>query len=480
MSTTLLNTLELPTSKTSIFYREAGDKSAPVILLLHGFPSSSHQFGNLIPILATKYRVSAPDLPGFGFTEVKTKISNIPFDNLATTILEFLDTLSIEKFVYIFDYGAPTGLRLALARPQGVQAIITQNGNAYEDGLGEFWDQIRELWNTNNDPKVRSKLASGLLSLEATKWQYEEGTQKSRVVAPESYILDYALMQRPGNSDIQIDLFWDYRTNLPLYPQFHEYFQKSQVPLLAAWGKNDQIFIAPGAEAFKRDLPNAEVHFLDAGHFAVETETVEIGSLILKFFGPQWNLNFINPGAKGDGIALLYPPVKGSIIRVFLDLSEITQAIELLPKRTCGPKILTMIGDSRAQVLHRLCSLPDETDRPSMVFHKRSCSTEKPGLLYRALLVSPLPQTTVLWNQLTRDVFECMNKLEEQEDSQPIAEILLWCSVIVGITAEGSNYQQWFISKAWSLRGYLRISSWVELKELLASFAWLDCASDRA
>lgn len=283
MSTNLINTLELPTSKASIFYRESGDKSEPVILLLHGFPSSSHQFRNLIPILATEYRVIAPDLPGFGFTQVP-KDFQYTFDNLATVVLEFLDTLSIEKFsVYIFDYGAPTGLRLALARPHAVQAIITQNGNAYEDGLGKFWDQIRELWNTHNDANVRSKLASGLLSLEATKWQYEEGTQKSRVVAPESYTLDYALMQRPGNSNIQIDLFWDYRTNLELYPQFHVYFRKSQVPLLAVWGKNDHIFIAPGADAFKRDLPNAEVHLLDAGHFAVETETAEIGSLILKF-----------------------------------------------------------------------------------------------------------------------------------------------------------------------------------------------------
>lgn len=199
-------------------------------------------------------------------------------------------------------------------------------------------------------------------------------------------------------------------------------------------------------------------------------------------------------GSKGfQQLALIYPPVKGNITRVFLDLNEITQAIELLTKRTCGPKILTMIGDSRAQVLHRLCSLPDENDRLSSILHKRSCSIEeqdtsvaiymickKSALLYSALVVLPLPQTKTIRNQLTCDVFERMNKLREQEDSLLIAEILLWCTVIVGIAAEGNGYQQWFISKAWSLCRYLRIRSWVQLKDLLASFAWLDCASDRA
>ncbi|GIJ91894.1 hypothetical protein Asppvi_010869 [Aspergillus pseudoviridinutans] len=283
MSTTLLKKQNLPAFKTNVFYREAGAQSAPVILLLHGFPSSSHQYRHLIPILATNYRVIAPDLPGFGFTTVAEGFE-YTFDNLADVLLKFIDALSITKYsIFIFDYGAPTGLRLALKRPEAVQAIISQNGNAYEDGLGEFWDQIRPLWNSGNDPKVRSKLAAGLLSLEATKWQYEEGTQKSRVVAPESYTLDHALLQRPGNADIQLDLFWDYQNNIKLYPQFQQYFRESQVPLLAVWGKNDQIFIPPGAEAFKRDLPNAEVHFLDAGHFAVETETAEIGALILKF-----------------------------------------------------------------------------------------------------------------------------------------------------------------------------------------------------
>lgn len=283
MSTVQLQTLELPASKTKLFYRESGPESAPVVLLLHGFPSSSHQYRHLIPLLASKYRVIAPDLPGFGFTAVADKFE-YTFDNLANVILEFLDSLSIAKFsIFIFDYGAPTGLRLALQRPDAVQAIITQNGNAYEEGLGSFWDSIRELWTSNNDPSVRSKLATALLSLEATKWQYEEGTSTGKTVAPESYMLDYVLLQRPGNAEIQLDLFWDYRNNITLYPRFHEYFRKSKVPLLAVWGKNDQIFVPAGAEAFKRDLPDAEVHLLDAGHFAVETETAEIGALILKF-----------------------------------------------------------------------------------------------------------------------------------------------------------------------------------------------------
>lgn len=286
MPSTQLKKLKLPVSKAQVFYRESGAQSAPVVLLLHGFPSSSHQYRNLIPILAAKYRVIAPDLPGFGFTEFEIAKAregiHYTFDTLATVVIEFLDVLSITKFsMFIFDYGSPTGLRLALKRPESVQAIVTQNGNAYEDGLGEFWDQIRELWTSNNDPKVRSKLAAGLLSLEATKWQYEEGTKG--LVAPEAFMLDYALLQRPGNAEIQLDLFWDYRTNIGLYPEFHRYFRESQVPLLAVWGKHDQIFIPAGAEAFKRDITKAEVHLLDAGHFAAETETAEIGALVLDF-----------------------------------------------------------------------------------------------------------------------------------------------------------------------------------------------------
>jgi pimeloyl-ACP methyl ester carboxylesterase len=266
----------------NIFYREAGPKDAPKILLLHGFPSSSHQYRNLIPLLSQKYNVLAPDLPGFGFTEIpEARSYSYTFDSLTTSVEAFLDALNIKKFsVYIFDYGAPTALRLALRRPEAVQAIISQNGNAYEDGLGEFWDPLRALWKSNST-EDREKVRAGFLNLEATKWQYVDGSKSP--IAPEAYWLDYALLSRPGNQDIQLDLFYDYRNNVKLYPEFQEYFRKSQVPVLAPWGKNDTIFIAAGAEAFKKHLPNAEIHLLDAGHFAVETNTVEIANLILEF-----------------------------------------------------------------------------------------------------------------------------------------------------------------------------------------------------
>ncbi|KAI7970568.1 hypothetical protein EIK77_004594 [Talaromyces pinophilus] len=284
-SITQVKNLDLPTLKSRIFYREAGPANAPVVLLLHGFPSSSHQYRNLIPLLATKYRVIAPDLPGFGFTEVADDYEHT-FDNLALTVLEFVDVLSIAKFsVYIFDYGAPTALTLALKRPEAIQAIITQNGNAYEDGLGDFWQPLRQYWASGDkdNANTRATLAATVLTFEATRGQYTQGTKSGKVIPPESYTLDYALLQRPGNENVQLDLFWDYQNNVKNYPRFQEYFRKSQVPLLAVWGKNDPIFIAPGAEAFKRDLPKAEVHLLDAGHFAVETETEEIGGLILDF-----------------------------------------------------------------------------------------------------------------------------------------------------------------------------------------------------
>ncbi len=267
----------------TIFYREAGPKNAPVILLLHGFPSSSHQFRNLIPLLSHKYRVIAPDLPGFGFTEVPAERQyKYTFENIATSIGAFLDVLEIKKFSpYVFDYGGPTGFRLALQRPEAIQVIFTQNGNAYEEGLGEFWAPVQALWKEDT-PEQRAVIQKALLTLETTKWQYTNGSHDQQV-APEAPYLDWALMERPGQVEIQIGFFYDYRTNLPLYPLFQEYFRKSQVPLIAFWGKNDAIFIPPGAEAFKRDLPNAEIHLLDTGHFAVETMTAEIGKLMLDF-----------------------------------------------------------------------------------------------------------------------------------------------------------------------------------------------------
>lgn len=279
---TTLNTVPLPTGE-KIFYRTAGPIDAPTILLLHGFPSSSHQYRNLIPFLATKYRVIAPDLPGFGFTELPSTYK-YSFDNIAKTIGTFLETIPSppEKYsIYIFDYGAPTGLRLALSNPSAVSAIFSQNGNAYVEGLSAFWDPIKKYW-ASDSAEDREALA-GFLKIEGTKWQYETGTPDPNSIAPETYTFDQALMDRPGNKDIQLDLFKDYENNVKLYPEFHKFFRESQVPLLAVWGKNDEIFLLPGAEAFKRDLPNAEIHLLDAGHFAVETETEEIARLMLAF-----------------------------------------------------------------------------------------------------------------------------------------------------------------------------------------------------
>lgn len=268
----------------NLFYRTAGLATNPTVLLLHGFPSSSHQYRNLIPLLADKYHVLAPDLPGFGFTEVpESRQYAYTFDNLAKTISLFLDELSVKTFsVYIFDYGAPTGLRLALERPGAVKAIISQNGNAYDEGLGAFWDPIRKYW-ASGAQEDREALRPALLGFAPTKWQYAFGSPNPEVIAPETYTLDYTLLSRPGNNDIQLDLFKDYASNLPLYPKFQEYFRNSQVPLLAVWGKNDLIFVPPGAEAFKRDLPNAEIHLIDAGHFAIETHTIEIANLIREF-----------------------------------------------------------------------------------------------------------------------------------------------------------------------------------------------------
>lgn len=268
----------------SLFYRTAGEPTNPTILLLHGFPTSSHQYRNLIPLLADKYHVLAPDFPGFGFTDVPLpRKYSYTFSSLATTVGLFLDALSIKKFsVYIFDYGAPTALRLALKRPNAVTAIISQNGNAYDEGLGTFWDPIRKYWLSGSQAD-RDALVPLLLGFAPTKWQYVHGSPDLETIGPETYHLDYALLSRPGNHDVQLDLFKDYATNLPLYPKFQEYFRDTQIPLLAIWGKNDLIFVPAGAEGFKKDLPKAEVHLVDAGHFAIETETGLIAGLMLDF-----------------------------------------------------------------------------------------------------------------------------------------------------------------------------------------------------
>jgi pimeloyl-ACP methyl ester carboxylesterase len=266
-----------------VFYREAGDPSAPVVLLLHGFPASSFQYRELIPRLADRYRVIAPDLPGFGFTEIPTERGYVySFAAIAKTIDAFTDALDLKKYaLYVFDYGAPTGFRLAMAHPERVTAIVSQNGNAYEEGLGDAWAPLRRYW---SDPSAENRNAiRGGLTAEGMRREYSVGMPNSDVVAPESYTLDAALLARPGNVEIQLDLFLDYANNVKLYPQFQEYFRTSKPPLLAIWGSKDLYFIPPGAEAFRRDIPTAIVQFVETGHFALETHLEEITTAMRAF-----------------------------------------------------------------------------------------------------------------------------------------------------------------------------------------------------
>jgi len=272
---------------SKIFCREAGPATAPTILLLHGFPTSSHMYRNLIPALADRYHVVAPDLPGFGFSDAPDR-KQFPytFDNLAKVIDNFTQAIGLERFaLYIFDYGAPVGLRLALAHPERITAIISQNGNAYEEGLSQGWNPIQKYW---SEPTAENRAAlREFLKPEATKWQYQHGVADSALLAPETYELDSALLGRPGNDEIQLDLFLDYASNVALYPKFQEYFRTKRPPLLAVWGKNDPFFLPPGAEAFKRDNSSAEVHFYDTGHFALETHHREIAEAIRDFLGRE-------------------------------------------------------------------------------------------------------------------------------------------------------------------------------------------------
>jgi len=268
-----------------VFYREAGGKDAPVLLLLHGFPTSSHMFRNLIPLLADKYHVIAPDYPGFGQSAMPARDKfAYTFDNYAKVVDKLLLHLKVNNYaLYVMDYGAPVGYRLAAANPDKVTALIVQNGNAYVEGLGEFWDPIKAYWQTGGS-KEREALR-WLTSIKATKWQYTNGVKDVSLVSPDTWTLDQALLDRPGNADIQLDLFYDYRTNVPLYPKWQAYFRKYSPPTLVVWGKNDAIFIAAGATPYKRDLPNAEIHLLDTGHFALETHGAEIANLIRDFLG---------------------------------------------------------------------------------------------------------------------------------------------------------------------------------------------------
>ena len=267
-----------------MFYREAGEETSPLILLLHGFPASSFMFRELIPRLAGDYRVIAVDLPGFGFTEVPSERGYVySFDRLAVTIEAFTQALKMERYtIYVFDYGAPTGFRLAMSRPEQITAIVSQNGNAYEEGLGDSWGPIRKYWSAPT-AENRDILRKSILTDGGTRWQYTHGVADPESVPPEAYTLDSALLERPGNKEIQLDLFLDYASNVKLYPKFQEYFRKSKPPLLAIWGKNDPFFVPAGAEAFRRDLPDAQVQFLDTGHFAIETHVAEIAAAMKKF-----------------------------------------------------------------------------------------------------------------------------------------------------------------------------------------------------
>lgn len=273
----------LQVQDVKIFYREAGNPAAPTILLLHGFPTSSFMYRTLIPQLADRYHVIAPDLPGFGFSDVPDRaIYHYTFDHLAQTIDAFTDALQLKHYaIQVFDYGAPVGWRLAVAHPERITAIISQNGNAYTEGLSTGWNPIQTYWKEPT-PAHRAALRD-FLQPDSIKWQYTHGVTNPDQVAPETYTLDAARLARAGNDEIQLDLFLDYASNVARYPEFQAYFRKYHPPLLAVWGKNDPFFLPPGAEAFKRDIPAAEVHFYDTGHFALETHGSEIGAEIHRF-----------------------------------------------------------------------------------------------------------------------------------------------------------------------------------------------------
>jgi pimeloyl-ACP methyl ester carboxylesterase len=267
-----------------IFFREAGDQRKPTVLLLHGFPTSSHMFRNLIPQLANDFHVIAPDLPGFGFSDAPGhEVFQYTFANMAKVMGDFVEQIGLEKFaIYIFDYGAPTGLRMALRFPERISAIITQNGNAYVDGLSKDWAPVQTYW--ENPTQANRDVLRKLQTLETTRWQYYHGvTNPEERIAPEAILLDQTLLDRPQSAEIQLDLIGDYKTNVELYPKFQEFFRKYQPPTLVVWGKNDPFFLPPGAEAYKRDNPKAKVVFYDTGHFALETHAAAIGQEILDF-----------------------------------------------------------------------------------------------------------------------------------------------------------------------------------------------------
>ncbi|KQN36275.1 hydrolase [Pedobacter sp. Leaf41] len=267
----------------NIFYREAGAAGAPTILLLHGYPTSSHMFRELIPMLSGKYRVLAPDLPGFGYSDAPDREKfKYTFDNLTKTMQSFVDKLGLKRFaIYVFDYGAPTGFRLALANPEKITGIISQNGNAYVEGLSNGWNPMQKYW--EHDTKENRDALRTFVTAEQTRFQYFTGVEDTTMIAPESYTLDQHFLNRPESAEIQLDLLNDYKTNVALYPKFQEYFRTYKPKFLAVWGNRDPFFLPAGAEAYKRDMPDAIVKFYNTGHFALETHVKEIGNEILNF-----------------------------------------------------------------------------------------------------------------------------------------------------------------------------------------------------
>lgn len=268
----------------TIFYREAGDKDKkPTILLLHGFPTSSHMFRNVIPALADKFHLVAPDYPGFGYSSMPpVDRFEYTFDHLAEIVDKFVHQTGLEKYsLYVMDYGAPVGYRLAVKHPEKIEALIVQNGNAYEEGLGEFWEPLRAYW---SEPNERNKNAlKKFLTLEATRWQYTHGVKNENAISPDNWIHDQSLLDRHGNNEIQLQLFYDYKSNPPLYPQWQDYFRKYQPPTLVVWGRNDIIFSKEGAIPYQRDLKDVQIHLLNTGHFALEEEGELIVELISRF-----------------------------------------------------------------------------------------------------------------------------------------------------------------------------------------------------
>lgn len=268
-----------------VFYRQAGSKDAPKLLLLHGFPSAGHMFRDLLPMLADNFHVVAPDLPGFGQSDMPPRDRfSYTFENIAKVITRFTEIIDFNRFaLYVFDYGAPTGFRLAVKHPERIAALISQNGNAYVEGLSDGWTPIRAYWNEPSEPN-RANLRS-FLAPKTTEWQYTHGVTDPALVSPDGYSLDNFYLARPGADEVQLDLFRDYASNVAMYPTFQAYFRKHKPPFLAVWGKNDPFFLPLGADAFKRDIPNATVRFLDTGHFALETHAAEVAGEIRKFLG---------------------------------------------------------------------------------------------------------------------------------------------------------------------------------------------------